>query len=1222
MDLAVWLDQLKLGQYAQAFAKNHVDAETLCQLTSDDLKEIGITSVGHRRKLLDAIAKLAEPAAGAGPLEHPAASSLADEPPERFTPPYLAQRMLAARASLAGERKQVSILFADVKGSLELIEDADPEDASHLLDDVIRVMIDAVHRYEGTVNKVMGDGVMALFGAPIGHEDHAIRACYAALAMQDAMLGKAAAIRHDHGVEAQIRVGLHSGEVVVRAIGNDLSIEYDAIGPTTHLAGRMEQLALPGTIRLSAETARLAEGFIEARSLGPVPIKGLKAPIEIFELKRAIEGRSRFLVATDRGLSRFVGRHAELTALEHALELVGTGHGQVFATIGEPGLGKSRLYHEIIHSPKAEGWLVLTAGCISYGMGTAYLPVADLLKRYFRIDSRDSPSDIREKATGKLLALDEQLRSMLTPIVSLLGVPLDDPDWVDLEASERRRRTIEAFRALLVCESRVQPLLVVFEDLHWIDVETKVVLDALVDRLSTARILLLVNYRPEFGHDWADRAHYVEQQLEPLPFDSAVTLLSSLLGEDLALGPLKRLLIERTEGNPFFVEESVRALVETGTLTGLPGAYRLTQNLDAFEIPATVQGVLAARIDRLSAEDKRLLQTAAVVGKNIPLALLRAVFGNDEDELLVSLTALQRAEFLHETRLFPEREYTFKHTFTHEVAYGGLLRQHRRDLHRRVAGAIETLYADRRLEWADTLARHYEGAEDWAKAAVSYADASDQARNRYANRIAVGFCDSALNCLERTTSLEGEAQRRLLAQLLESRGQLRSLIGDSRGAADDFRALRRLAEAAGNRSAEAAALHRSAQLSVTDGAYDEGIADAFQALTIARQINDRSAMARILITLGDIHIHGIRGRDDAGVEFLEEAIPICRDLDDRASLAEALCHLGYIRLLKGDYSAAIALFRESADLARTADDRPRLAFDLIFQGIIQMDLGDFSAASEYFIDGISLAQEIEAQVLAAIGQTFLGWVEVKRAAYAKGQELLQKALATFEGAGAKSWIPLVLNIQGECFLQIGALDKAQELFTRALPLAREVEDPCWQSFALTGLGFIRGTQGELTEAQAHHQESLKFCSFSSDMWVRCRVEALAAWAKVLIARGDIAAALPLVDELHERSSSMAMRQFVAISLYLRGAALITSGKLVAAEPALKEALRLAQKLGDRALYRDSAFSLGRLYSARGDTDSAQQALALAAQENALIGKSLSDDSLRKILEKSFSIETV
>jgi class 3 adenylate cyclase/tetratricopeptide (TPR) repeat protein len=1220
VDVTAWLDQLGLGQYAQAFAENDVDAEALSRLTTDDLREIGVKSVGHRRKLLHAIAELSEQGAVARLVAQSAAGSLADEPPERFTPPYLAQRILASRAALAGERKQVTVLFADIKGSLELIEGADPEEASRLLDKVIRVMIDAVHRYEGTVNRVMGDGIMALFGAPIAHEDHAIRACCAALAMQDAMVGKAADIRRDIGIEVQVRVGLHSGEVVVRGIGNDLAMEYDAVGPTTHLAARMEQLALPGTVRLSADTARLAEGFIEARSLGPVPVKGLKAPVEVFELKGAAEGRSRFLVAIARGLSRFVGRHAELAALEHALDRAGEGHGQVFATIGEPGLGKSRLYYEFVHTPKVEGWLVVAAGSVSYGKATAYLPVVDLLKGYLRIESRDTPGNVREKVTGKLLTLDEGLRSILAAVLSLLGVPVDDPAWGDLDPSERRRRIIEAIRALLLRESKIQPLVVIFEDLHWIDAETQAVLDALVDCLPTARILLLVSYRPEFGHGWGGRSYYAQQRLEPLPLESAEALLSSLLGEDPVLDSLKRLLIERTEGNPFFVEESVRTLVEGGALTGPPGAYRLTQNVDTLEIPATVQGVLAARIDRLSAEDKRLSQTAAVVGKDVPLSLLQAVADGHEDQLNAGLTALQGAEFLYETRLFPEREYTFKHTLTHDVAYSSLLRQHRRDLHQRVADTIEALYAERRLEWADTLARHYEEAENWANAAVNYADASDKAKNRYANTSAFEFCSSALNCLNKATSLEEETQRSLLTRLFESRGQIRSLLGDNRGAADDFRALRKLAEAAGDRSAEAAALHRSAQLSVTDGAYDEGIADARQALTIARQINDRAAIARILITLGNIHINGIRGEDDAGVEFLEEAIPICRDLDDRAGLAEALCHLGHIRLLKGDYPNAIAFFRESADLARAVDDRPRLAFDLIFQGIVQMDLADFSAASDYLDDGITLAQEIEAHLLAAIGRTFLGWVEVKRAAYGKGQALLAKALATFEGAGAKSWIPLVLNIQGECLLHIGALEEAYDLFTRALPLAREVEDPCWQSFALTGLASIRGTQGRLAEAQEHYQESLKFCALSSDMWVRCRVEALAAWAKLLIARGDGGAALPFVDELHQRSSSMAMQQFVAISHHLRGNALVTSGKPEAAKQALQEALRLAQKLGDHALCRDSALSLGRIHTARGDTGSAREILAIAAQENALIARSLSDDSLRSVLEKTFSIE--
>jgi class 3 adenylate cyclase len=533
------------------------------------------------------------------------ASSRQFPSPDAYTPKHLAEKILTSKTALEGERKQVTVLFADLKGSMELLADRDPEEARKILDPVLEHMMEAVHHYEGTVNQVMGDGIMALFGAPVAHEDHAVRACYAALRMQNAVRDYSDELRRAQGVEVQIRVGVNSGDVVVRSIGSDLYMDYTAVGQTTHMAARMEQLAPAGGIRLTEGTLRLVEGFVEATPLGPVPIKGLGSPIEVFELTGAGAARTRFQATARRGLTLFVGRSTEMEQLRDAAERASTGRGQVVAVVGEPAVGKSRLVWEVTHSPIVVGWRVLKASSVSYGKATSYLPVIDLLKGYFGIEDRDGLQEICGKVTGGLLRLDRSLEPAGVPLLALLDVPVGDAKWQALDPRQRRRSTLDAVKQLLLCEAHNQPLLLIFEDLHWIDGETQAVLDNLVESLPAARVVLLVNFRPEYSHGWSGKTHYRQLRIDPLPPEGAEELLDALLGRDADLGPLKRLLIERTEANPLFLEESVRALAETGALTGKSGAYRLTQSIAQLKMPATVQAILAARIDRLTPEAKR-----------------------------------------------------------------------------------------------------------------------------------------------------------------------------------------------------------------------------------------------------------------------------------------------------------------------------------------------------------------------------------------------------------------------------------------------------------------------------------------------------------------------------------------------------------------------------------------------------------------------------------------
>src|SRR5438093_1396124 len=524
-------------------------------------------------------------------------------------------------------------------------------------------------------------------------------------------------------------------------------MDYTAVGQTTHLAARMEQMAMPGSILITPAVLGLAEGYVQVKPLGPVAVKGLSAPVEVYEVLGAGPVRTRLQAAAARGLTRFVGRDTELEAVRQALESARTGRGQVVALVGEPGVGKSRLVYECTRSHRTQGWRILESRSVSYGKATGYLPVIELLKTYGQIDDRDDPRSVRAKMTGQVLTLDDALQDTLPALLALLeAFPADSP-FRNLDPPQRRQRTLEALKRLLLRESQEQPLLVVFEDLHWIDAETQALLDSLVESLPTARLLLLVTYRPEYQHGWGGKTYYTQVRLDPLPPQSAEVLLQAMLGDDAGLQPLTQRLIAQTQGNPFFLEESVRTLVETQMLVGERGAYRLAQALPTMQVPATVQAVLAARIDRLPPEEKRLLQTAAVIGMEVPGAVLQAIGEMPEEALRLGLTHLQAAEFVYETRLFPELEYTFKHALTHEVAYGSLLHERRRVLHARIVEALEALYAERLAEQVERLAHHALRGEVWEKALAYCQQAGEKALARSAYREAVGHFEQALGAL-------------------------------------------------------------------------------------------------------------------------------------------------------------------------------------------------------------------------------------------------------------------------------------------------------------------------------------------------------------------------------------------------------------------------------------------------------------------------------------------
>jgi class 3 adenylate cyclase/tetratricopeptide (TPR) repeat protein len=923
--------------------------------------------------------------------------------PQTYTPPRLAEKILTSKTAIEGERKQVTVLFAELKGSMELLAERDPEVARAILDPVLERMMEAVHRYEGTVNQVMGGGIMALFGAPIAHEDHAVRACYAALAMQTAVKQYAAEVQRTRGVPIHIRVGLNSGEVVVRSIGSDLHMDYTAVGQTTHLAARMEQMALPGSVLITPEALRLVEGYVQVNALGPVLIKGLNTPLEVYEVTGAGSARTRLQAAAARGLTRFVGRDTELETLHQAMERAGRGRGQVVAVIGEPGVGKSRLFWEFTQSHRTQGWLQLASHSVSYGKATAYVPVIDLLKAYCRVETLDDARRIREKVTGKLLTLDEGLKPMLPAFLALLEVPVEDAAWHALDPLQRRRHTLEAVKRLLVRESPVQPVLLVFEDLHWIDSETQALLDSLVESLPTARVLLVVNYRPEYQHGWGSKTYYSQVRLDPLPPANAEELLQALLGDHPSLAALKPQLIAQTDGNPFFLEESVRTLVETGLLVGERGAYDLAKPLDNVQVPATVQAVLPARIDRLLPEEKRLLQTAAVIGTEVPWPLLQAIAELSEERLHRSVAHLQAAEFLYEPHLFPEHAYTFKHALTYEVAYGSLLQERRRALHAQIGEALETLAGDRPAEQAEPLAHHAFRGEVWDKALPYLRQAGTKAMTRSAHREAVGYFEEALDTL---------------VHLPETR--------DMREQAIDLRlALRTALFPSGDAGRILAALQ--------------------EAEALAAALDDPRRLGQVSVFLS-IHFLNM-GRYAQAITAAQRALALATAGGEVVLQALASRYLGQAYRAQGDYRRAIdclgqavAVFEEARRYERfgqvtlpAVTSRAELAW-------CHAELGAFPVGRALGDEGLRIAEVVDHHASLMLASWAIGWLSLRQGDLPRALPLLERAVGICHEADLAAYFPQMAAALGAAYTLGGGVADAVPLLTRQWSRARRRQE--------------------------------------------------------------------------------------------------------------------------------------------------------------------------------------
>jgi len=1039
--------------------------------------------------------------------------------------------------ALEGERKTVTALFADIKGSTELMEDLDPEEARAIIDPALRLMIDAAHRYDGYVVQSTGDGIFALFGAPVAHEDHPQRALYAALRLQEDLERYSAKLREAGNLPIEGRVGVNTGEVVVRSITTGAGqTEYTPIGYTTNLASRMQALAPTGSIAISEQTRKLVEGYFTVKALGPTRVKGVTEPVNVYQVTGLGPLRTRLQRAAGRGLTKFVGRERELEALSRAAELAKVGRGQIVAAMAEAGVGKSRLYFEF-KAKNQSGWMVLETFSVSHGKASAYQPVIDLLHSYFGISADDEPRKRREKVAGKVAILDRALEDTLPYLNSLLGIG-EDYGWDDrfdrlgeylhevqkkdplaqMDGPIKKRRTLDAIKRILIRESLNQPLMIVFEDLHWIDEQTQDLLNLLAESIASAKILLLVNYRPEYSDQWNSQTNYTQLRLDPLGVESADEMLSALIGDGKDLVALKRLITERTEGNPFFVEEIVRSLFEDGVLQR-DGTVKLAKSLSAVKVPTTVQAVLAARIDRLPADEKELLQTLAVLGREYSLSLIRAVVAQSDDELRRQLNDLQLGEFIYEQPAAGDTEYIFKHALTQEVAYNSLLIERRRLLHQRTGEALEGLFANQLDDHLDELAHHYDRSGSLDKAVEYLGRAGQQALQRSAYAEAVDRLTAAIDLLQKLPDGRERVQRELVLQLdVGSAYAIRTgWVGLEVERA--YSRARELCERLGDPPEGFPALQGLWAVHALREELPQALPIAEQLLRMAQVTSDRALLMYAEYALGFTSFwmgellsarrhfeRAIDGYDPQLHRQLAFRYGYDVGVHGRAYLALTLSALGYP-------DQALARGNEAFATAQMTSNPVGLAFAAGVIGTVRLYRRETIAVEENaeMVIALSTRHGLTEVLPLVIAQR--GWALVQHGRCEEGVSQIREVVERLREAGPSLVLTYVLNLLLDACTRIESLDKRQRILTEATSGARKLERHSLEAetLRLKGELLLTGDTGVFEAAQCFREAIEVARRQSAKSW---ELRATISLARLLEKQGNREEARAMLAEIY------------------------------------------------------------------------------------------------------------
>lgn len=986
----------------------------------------------------------------------------------RYLPLPLADRLLTMEGPVRGERRQVTILFVDMVGSTALAETLDPEDVLDLLSAILSLMVGEVHRYEGMVNSFQGDGLLALFGAPLAHEDDPERAVRAALGIRDAVKRFAEELERERGLTIQVRIGLNTGLVVVGDVGSDWRVEYTAIGDAVNLAARMESTAAPGTVLISENTHRFVRSIFDFQPLGPIQVKGKRMPVEVYEVlgEKAVRGATRGVEGIS---SELVGRDREFETLLTCLGRVQQGQGQIVSVIGEAGLGKSRLVTEAhqrigggaLDPGQGQNLAWIEGRAYSYGQAMSYALFRQIIRASAGIEPGEAEERAREKLRQKVEALLPPGRegTVLPFLQSLLGWPQSEP-WAqrlaDLPGEDLQRGVLLAVRRYLTGVARRQPLVLVFEDIHWADTLSLDLIQFMMPAVEEAPLLLLCVYRPEMGTGcWqvkeraaAEYPHVSHEiVLSALSEEDSGRLVSNLLEVDLP-DPLRKQILGKAEGNPFYVEEVIRSLIEEGVLAwgDETSRWHMTRGTGPIDprresigitVPDTLQGVIMARIDRLEEGARDVLQEAAVIGRIFDYSVLRHITESD-GALDQRLERLRRAELIRLRRALPEPQYIFKHVLTQEMAYESLLFKRRRELHGYVGQAIETLYAGRLDDQLALLAYHYARSDDREKGIDYMVRAGERAASLYANADAISFYSQALGLLDssRQRAAVDEGWQRQRFEILAARERAYDAMGWREEQRSDVQEMTALAQELEHQGWLADCFTRQSWLAVSTGDYPQAKEAAEQALALKREIGDQAGQRDALRHIGIVH--SVIGEYEKALSRYREALAIDRNIGDRRGEGEDLGNIGLMLYTLGRYSESTGRLLEALQLDRESGNRLAEGRELANLGLVYTELGDYPRALEYTEKGLDIRRETGARMGEAYSSGSLGVIHFTLGNYEEALERYQEALAIFREIGDRRGETISLQYVGILHFHLGRLAEALDFQKRALSLAEDI----------------------------------------------------------------------------------------------------------------------------------------------------------------------------------------
>jgi class 3 adenylate cyclase/tetratricopeptide (TPR) repeat protein len=991
--------------------------------------------------------------------------------PQSYTPKHLVDKILTSRSSIEGERKLVTVFFADVANSTVIFEKLDPEDVHQVMDGCFRIIMNEIHRYEGTVNQFRGDCVMALFGAPLAHEDHAQRACFASLRIQRAMKAYSEDMRARFGFEFKMRIGLNSGPVVVGSIGNDLRMDYTADGDTVNLAMRMESMAAPGNIQISENTYRLIKEYFDCKDLGLASVKGKKESQRTFKLIKSSKVRTRFEASVSKGLVRFVGRQNSMAALKTAWDKAANGSGQVIGVMGEAGVGKSRLLLEFIRSLDCNEFNYHEGRCLQYGSSMAYLPFLDILKSYFHIGEDQREYITKKTIAEKLYAIDSEFFSGSIPAFhDLLSLKIDDEIWLNLEPKQLRDRRFDALKNLFLRLSKERPQIVAVEDLQWIDKTSEDFLSSIINSMAQLPILLILIYRPEYNHQWSNKTYYSKIGLDQLTLESSAKLVSAILEDGDVEPELKDLILNRSAGNPLFVEEFTHTLLENGSIEQKNNQFVLNRNIDEIQVPDTIQGIIAARMDRLEENLKRTMQVASVVGRDFAFRILHTITGMRE-ELKSYLLNLQGLEFIYEKSLSPELQYIFKHALTQEVAYNSLLLEKRKEIHAKIGRAIEELYAERLEKFYEMLAYHYSRSNSLEKAWRYAKLSAEKAEGNFSHREACDFYKLAIGLLNKlpATAENKKEKMKVISLILPPL----AFLGFPEGALSILKQGEQLSKDLGDER-RLAKLYNAMGLYYTHkGNPQLGMKYSEDAFEEARKNRDIELMPPLAFGLSIPYAQ--TGEYYKIVDIAPDVIALIekakREADSFSmgwnpySLLCSFCGHGMGNL--GTFDQGRAFLEKAIRNAVKMKDLTALGLVEIQYGRFYLAKGDWKASKRHFEKGIKYNEEANWVFGSAVSLIGLGYACAMLGDCETGKRHVEKGLEVQCDSGAKAFLSLAHSYLGWIHLDLGDLKNARSFAEEALRLSQENNEKLIEAGSWLLLGTILGKAVplEITKAE-------------------------------------------------------------------------------------------------------------------------------------------------------------